>query len=357
MRMQSSLKTLVVAVLAASLGLAAEARSESLPSQIRLAGPGNASGAPYGNGVLGIVRAKKILEDEFRADGVRIEWQFPRGTGPAINEAFANGQLDFSNYGGLPNIVGRGAGLRTKVLAANGTSPIYVVARKDAKIDSVQDLKGKKISVSRGTIYEWSLNRVLSTVNLNERDLQIFDLQSADQVSAFSSGHIDAILAGNNLLDLVERGLGKVVYTTKGTRGAGTNFGSFIVSEDFARKYPETTQRVVNVFIRTAHYAAQEANREELYDIWALTGVPRVAFAKDFQGDELRDRLNPLIDDFYVANVASGINFALASKLIRKPFKPDEWIDRSPIDKAIKTLGYTGFWRAYAADGSALPGH
>jgi len=356
--MHALLKKLVATiVLVAPLAVAIEARSETLPAQIRLAGPGNASGAPYGNGVLGVLRAKKVLEDEFKNDRVKIEWQFPRGTGPAINETFANGQLDFSNYGGLPNIVGRGAGLRTKVLASNGTSPIYIVARKEANIASVQDLKGKKISVSRGTIYEWSLNRVLSTVNLNERDLQIFDLQSADQVSAFSSGHIDAIVAGNNLLELVDRGFGQVVYTTKGTRGPGTNFGSFVVSEDFSRKFPETTQRIVNAFIRTAHYAAQESNREELYDIWSLTGVPRVAFAKDFQGDELRDRLNPLLDDFYVANVTSGINFALASKLIRKPFKPEEWIDRSYIDKAIKSLSYSGVWRAYAADGNALPGH
>ncbi len=156
---------------------------ETPPPVIRLAGPGNASGAPYGNAVFGFMRVKKILEDEFKAEGVKIDWQFPRGTGPAINEAFANGQLDFSNYGGLPNIVGRGAGLRTKVLASNGVSPVYVVARKDAPVNSIQDLKGKKISVSRGAIYEWSLNRILSTASLNERELEIFDLQSADQIS------------------------------------------------------------------------------------------------------------------------------------------------------------------------------
>ena len=342
---------LAAAVLFAPLALISKGYAESPPPVIRLAGPGNASGAPYGNGVFGFMRVKKVLEEEFKAEGTKIDWQFPRGTGPAINEAFANGQLDFSNYGGLPNIVGRGAGLKTKVLASNGVSPVYVVARKDAPISGIQDLKGKKISVSRGTIYEWSLNRVLSTANLNERELEIFDLQSADQISAFSSGHIDAIVAGNNLLDLVDRGLGKVIYTTKGTRGAGTNFGSFVVAEDFARKYQETTQRVVNAFVKTAYDASQEEHRNEILDAWALTGTPRTAFAKDFDGDALSERLNPLLDDFYVANVTSGITFSVNSKLIRRPFKPEEWIDRSYLDKAIKTLGYTGFWRAYDASG------
>jgi sulfonate transport system substrate-binding protein len=343
-----------IAALGASLALATLTQAgaaETPPSAIRLAGPGNASGAPYGNGVLGVIRAKKLLEEEFKTDGIKIDWQFPRGTGPAINEAFANGQLDFSNYGGLPNIVGRGAGLRTKVLASNGSSPVYIVARKDAKIESVSDIKGKKISVSRGTIYEWSINRILAKSGLSERDVQIFDLQSADQISAFSSGDIDAIVAGNNLLELVDRGLGKTIYTTKGTLGAGTNFGSLVVSDNFARKYPETTQRVVNVYIKAAYYASQEENRNELYDIWTLTGVPRVAFSKDFDGDPLRERLNPLLDDFYLGNVVSGINFAVGSKLIRAPFKPEDWIDRSYQDKAIKELGYTGFWRAHDEDG------
>ncbi len=41
---------------------------------------------------------------------------------------------------------------------------------------------------------------------------------------------------------------------------------------------------------------------------------------------------------FYPAHVTSGITFSVNSKLIRKPFKPEEWIDRSYLDKAIKDL-------------------
>jgi sulfonate transport system substrate-binding protein len=325
--------------------------AETPPKTIRLAGPGNAAGAPYGNSVLGVMRARGLLESQFKGEGVTVDWQFPRGTGPAINEAFANGQLDFSAYGGLPNIVGRGAGLRTKVLASNGNSPVYVIARKNAGIKSLADLKGHKISVSRGTIYEWSLNRVLAQAALSEKDLQIFDLQSADQISALSSGDIDAIIAGNNLLDLVDRGLADTIYTTKGRLGAGTNFGSFIVLDDFARKYPETTQRVVNTYVQAAYWASQEENRDADYDLWAKTAVPRAAFAKDYEGDRLADRLSPLLDGFYVSNVKSGIEFSLGSKLIRRSFDADSWIDRSYLDRAIQTFGYGDVWHAYDQDG------
>ncbi len=325
--------------------------AERPPATIRIAGPGNAAGKPYGNNVLGVLRVKGLLEEEFKTEGVTIDWQFPRGTGPAINEAFANGQLDFSNYGGLPNVVGRGAGLRTRALASNGLAPVYIVARKGAKFASVADLKGARISVSRGTIYEWSLNRILTPAGLAERDVQIFDLQAADQISAIASGDIDAILAGNNLLELVDRDIATLVYSTKGTRAPGTNFGSFVVYEDFARRYPETTQRVVNSYIRAAYFASQEANRQELYDIWALTGVPRAAFARDYDGDDLADRHSPLADGFYRASVQSGIDFSISKKLIRASFDPTQWIDQSFLDRAIDTLGYRQVWRAYDAAG------
>src|ERR1700744_5607338 len=134
---------------------------QASPKIIRLAGPGNAEGKPFGTGTLGVLKVKGYLEEEFKGAGVAIDWQFPRGTGPAINEAFANGQLDFASYGGLPNIVGRGAGLRTKVIAGYGISPTYLAARNGSGIDTIADLKGKKVSVSLGTILQLSLSEIL----------------------------------------------------------------------------------------------------------------------------------------------------------------------------------------------------
>lgn len=340
----------VAAVLASSSAILSAA--ETPPPVIRLAGQGNADGKPYGSAVIGVVRAKEYLEQEFKADGVKIEWQFPRGTGPAINEALANGQVDFANYGGLPNIVGRGAGLATKVLASYGVTPSYLVARPAAGINSIADLKGKKISVSRGTINELALSRVLAKGGLTDKDVTIFDLQSADQVSAITSGDVDAVLGGSNLLTLADKGLVKTVHSTKGSPAPGSLFGSFVVTEDFAAKYPETTRRVVRAFVKAAHFASLEENRAALIDIWALTGVPKDAVAKDYAGDVLADRLSPLLDDFYVANITAGIKFAVENKLTRKAFSVEEWVDRSYLDGAIKELGLQGVWKPRDASGS-----
>ncbi|GAB4068564.1 ABC transporter substrate-binding protein [Ancylobacter sonchi] len=344
-------RRLLIAAAALAAFVAIPARAETPPDVIRLAGQGNAAGKPYGSAVIGVVRAKEYLEKEFAKDGVKIEWQFPRGTGPAINEALANGQADFANYGGLPNIVGRGAGLKTKVLASYGTNPSYLVARPDRGVEKIADLKGKKIAVSRGTINELALNRVLAQGGLTEKDVTIFDLQSADQVAAVTTGDVDAVLGGNNLLPLVEKGTVKTVYSTKGSPAPGSLFGSFIVTEAFASKYPETTKRVVKAFVEAAAFASDEKNRDAVLDIWALTGVPREALANDFAGDKLADRLSPLLDDFYKTNITNGVTFALENKLIKTSFDVNQWIDPTYLNAAIKELGVEKAWTARNAKG------
>ncbi len=57
------------------------------------------------------------LKDE---PDIKVEWYFFKGAGPAVNEAIANGQLDFAWQGDLPSVIGRASGLKTKILLANG---------------------------------------------------------------------------------------------------------------------------------------------------------------------------------------------------------------------------------------------
>jgi sulfonate transport system substrate-binding protein len=346
-RFGAALLTLFIAAFAAD-GAPAQ---ETPPKVIRLAGPGNPEGKPFGTGPLGVLKVKGYLEEEFKKDGVTIQWQFPRGTGPAINEAFANGQLDFSSYGGLPNIIGRGAGLRTKVLSSYGSSPTYLVARNGSGIETLADIKGKKISLSRGTILQLSLNSLLERQGLTEKDVQLFDLITADQISAIQSGDVDTVVGTSSVLALVERGFGKIVFSTKGKLDPASNFGSFVVIEDFARKYPQTTRRVLEGFLRAAHFAAQEENRNELYDIWARAGQSRAAVATDYDGDSLRERAKPLLDEFYVANVKRGVKFSLDSKLIKQGFDVEAWVDRKGQETALRALGYENFWKRHDAKG------
>src|SRR4051794_23058580 len=331
----------------ASRGSAAEAP----PPVIRLAGQSAGYGKPYGTMTVGILAARHLLEDAFGGEGTRVEWQFPTGTGPAINEALANGQADFANYGGLPNILGRSAGLKTRILASYGVGIIYVAARKGAGIARVADLKGRRVAVARGTINQLSMARILADSGLTERDLQLFDLKAPDQVAALSSGDVDAAFGSSNFLELRDQGVVDIVYDNRDRPRPSNFFGSFLVTEAFAARYPETTQRVVDGFVQAAHWASLPENREQGLDLWALSGIPRRAVAEDAEGMQLKERVNPLIDEFYLAQMENGARFALENRLARKPIELGTWIDRSYLDRSLGRLGLKDFWTARGADG------
>ncbi len=58
------------------------AASEDLPKTIRIAASGSA-GYDRAGGYMGILQEKRFLENEFKADGIKIEWNLVDGAGPA----------------------------------------------------------------------------------------------------------------------------------------------------------------------------------------------------------------------------------------------------------------------------------
>src|SRR3954462_13066343 len=99
-------------VLAAAVAMgAASSRAEDAPASIRFGDVGFGFGTPFGVGLQAIADAKGFIADEFKGPPTKLEFTYFTGTGPAINEALSNGQLDFASYGAVPNIIGKANGL------------------------------------------------------------------------------------------------------------------------------------------------------------------------------------------------------------------------------------------------------
>jgi len=124
--------------------IAGAARADELTVRIGYASIG-AGNRPFVGGTLAATaHAAHYVEEELKSEpGVKIAWFFFAGAGPAVNEAFANGQLDFALQGDLPSVIGRANGLQTKILLASGVNtPIYLAVPPDSDIKTVADLKG-----------------------------------------------------------------------------------------------------------------------------------------------------------------------------------------------------------------------
>jgi sulfonate transport system substrate-binding protein len=315
--------------------------AEPLPSVIRIGGVGYGYGKQFGQNAIAIAQANRLIEREI--PGARVEYHFYDHTGPAINEALAAGQLDFAAYGELPQIIGKANGLPTRVIANGGISTIYVAVRQGVKANSVADLKGLRVTVQRGTILHQALDRLLEEAGLSEKDIQLYDLPTADQLAALSNGEADASVGVASILTLRDQGIVRIIYSTAGkTTPDGIN--AFSVTDDFSSKFPAATQGVVRAFVKAADWSSLPRNREAALDVWARSGTPRNVLAEDFSGP-LKAAQIPLIDELFVAGLKVGVDFSLRNKLIRQPFDVDAWVDRRYLDTALRDLNLVGYWQ------------
>ncbi len=312
---------------------------------------------PYAEGTsAATARAGEFLEKEFAKDpNIKIEWTFFKGAGPAVNEGFANDQLDFAYQGDLPALIGRANGLKTKYLLASGArKPLYLAVAKDSGIKSIADLKGRKIALQRGTNGHLAAIKVLEAHGLKERDVQVVNLDGAGTVAALTSKDIDAAFGDTQLINLAAKGAADVIYTTKGDDPRFGRNAGIIGRQAFIDAHPEITQRIVDAFVKAAQWSSDEPNRSALLELWHKSGTPVPILEEYFKGDTLAYRNSPLIDDLLVSQYKEQAAKSKEFGLVRRDVDLDGWFDPQYLNNAIERFNLQHFWQAYGADGKPV---
>ncbi len=328
--------------------------AQDAPKVIRIAFSGAGTGGkPAASGtLLATAHQRGVLEREFEKDGIKIEWTFYVGAGPATNEALAARKVDFAQQGDLPMIVGRSNGLRTKIiLRREAFGKTYVVVPTASAAKSVEDLKGKKWAVSKGTQSQIINARILGKYGLKPEDVRLIDLNGDSTRAALSTGNVDAaVYAGK---DLVARGLVRRIVEIDDPKIIVP--GNIWVTEEFEQKYPQLVQRFVNVLVENAVWASDEKNREEQFRLWTKSGSPYIDVKEDFEGDALRDRLNPLLDAYFYAYIQRSMDETKQFRFVRRDVPLEGWIEPKYLQAALKSQGLEGFWDEFDADGNRKP--
>jgi sulfonate transport system substrate-binding protein len=306
-----------------------------------------------GGNFIAVAHANHYIENELKdLPSVTVEYAFFKGAGPAVNEAFANGQLDFASQGDLPQIIARANGLKTRQLAAGGAhAPMYLAVPPDSDIHTIKDLKGRKVALFRGTNNHLAAVKVLAANGMTERDFQGINMDEASANAALATRNIDAAFGNYGVLLLAEQGLAKIAYSTKGQDPAFERQSTLIAADGFVAKHPDLTQRVVTAIVKAAHWSSQEENREALFDIWARSGRPASVYRADFADQSLKYRNSPLIDDYLINAYRVQARQAKEYGLIRHEVSVGGWFDAQFLDVALQQLNLEHFWPRYGADG------
>jgi sulfonate transport system substrate-binding protein len=329
------------------------ALAQDLPQIIRFGEVGSTSlksvgGRPASIGVVALAKHLGFFEEEFGKDGPKIEQIFFTGTGPAQNEAIAQDAIDFGTYGGVPNVIGLAGNVPAHIVLtrrSTGTGNYYIGVRPDAPFKSAADLRGKRITVLKGTNPYQSLVLLLESKGVAEKEVNIVNLPGADALVAFNAGAVDAVFGGINLLILRDQGKIRIIEDTRSFKSLSSQSG-FMVSDKFDKTYPAAVARVVKVLTKTLWWSSEEKNREALLQFIADRSLAYKYVQEDYAGS-LKERHNPLIDESSVTAYKAIVKFCVERKLIRKT--ADEatirrWFKPEYQRAALKELKLENYW-------------
>lgn len=208
----------------------------------------------YYNPVGLLMKDKGWLEEDLAKDGIKVEWAHSAGSNKAL-EFLNSKSVDFGSTAGAAALLARANGNPIRsVYVYSKPEWTALVTRPDTGIQKIEDLKGKKVAVTRGTDPHIFFLRALDSVGLTPNDVEIVSLQHADGKLALDRRDVDAWSGLDPMMATAELENGAKLFF----RNPDLNtYGILNVREEFANKYPAYVERVIAVYESARAYALQ----------------------------------------------------------------------------------------------------
>ena len=223
--------------------------------------------------LLVLQKAQGSLEKKLAALGFSVKWvEFPGG--PQLLEGLNVGAVDFGYVGEAPPIFAQAAGAQFYYIGNDPAAPRAeaLVVRQDSPIQSVTELKGKKIALNKGSNVHYLLVRLLEKNGLKLSDVQPVYLAPADARAAFESKSVDAWVIWDPFTAAAEK-QAQARVLADGTGGVANNFQFYLGARSFVEKNPQVIRAVFEDAVEKGKWI--KANLHQAAEIIApLQGLP-----------------------------------------------------------------------------------
>lgn len=153
----------------------------------------------------------------------------------------------------MPAILARSFGQDIQIISdvAYGEKALALIVKPDSPIQSVKDIRGRKIAYGKGT-YAQHLLSLLQKEGMTFDDIQSINLAAGDIPSALASGQIDGAVVWEQFISqTVMSGQARVVVDGTGIKRG--NLVTYAVT-DYAKKHPEVIEAYIRAIQRGGDY-------------------------------------------------------------------------------------------------------
>ncbi len=312
-------------LLAAAAVLAAPVHAEDV---VRL---GNLKFAHYG--------AVSYIKEIAPKCGIRVE-EHTFAKGPDVMQAILAGELDVGATASEAAIAGRANGAPIYVVAGFAKGGARLVARPDAGIKSIKDLKGKKVGVTRGGIHEVLLvaelaQNGLSVSDAEGKDVQLVYLAFADLNQALLGKNLDAIMQSEpQSSQAIHKGFGVEVMKPYDTP-IGAPVRTLVMSEKFYKDKRAVAAKFMSCFVQATKLFIDNKAQAEKY-------VRETLFKNQITKEDFNDAIenSPYTYDISVEHIqtTTDVMAKYGTGKMHTPPVAKDWVKTDLLDQAKKSL-------------------
>jgi NitT/TauT family transport system substrate-binding protein len=278
----------------------------------------------------------------FDAAGVKVDFKWFEYV-PSM-EAFSAGKVDACGMTNGDQLVTGASGAPSVAILINDYSNgnDMVVAR--AGIDSVEQLKGKKVGVEVGFVSHLLLLNALKAHKLSAKDIKIVNVPTDQTPQALKSRSVDAVVAWqpNSGQALKEVAGSKPVFTSKDA--PGIIYDVLAVNPKSLAERRADWEKVVDVWFQVVDFLADKNNEKEALEIMSgrvsLTPeqyAPLLGGTFLLGGEANLKHYQPgntLVSIGYSSQLVDGFN--LENNVYKVSQKPEAYLDSSLAAAVVK---------------------
>lgn len=249
-----------------------------------------------------VARKEKYYEKQL---GVKVKI-VKFDSGKDVNTALAAGSIDVSELGSNPTALGIGNGLNYDVIYIGDIigSAESLVVKNNANVNSVSQLKGKKIAVPFASTSHYSLLNALKQAGLKESDVKLLDLELNDIHAAWKRGDIDAAYVWYPVLNNLVKD-GKILTGSDKLAKQGIITADLVVAR---RDFAKSNKNLVVRYIKARNQAndLDQKNKEQsIKDIAEILNISESDAKFQRNGFEWIDGKKQISKEYLGENIAN----------------------------------------------------